>query len=157
MRIASVADVKARLSSFLKASADGPVVVTRNGKAIAVLLGIHGQLLRRHLQLQLELARAIGDQPREQLAHLREARGHLRAHVRIAHAVGPELHEQQQQLGLALDHRHPRARAACGALGDGCALRHSLGDNAGVLGDLAFHQGEEQILLAVEVRVEGTC
>ncbi len=40
MRIASVAEVKARLSSFLKASAEGPVVVTRNGKAVAVLLGV---------------------------------------------------------------------------------------------------------------------
>ncbi len=40
MKVASVADVKARLSSYLKASAAGPVVVTRNGKAVAVLLGI---------------------------------------------------------------------------------------------------------------------
>jgi len=35
MKIASVADIKARLSSYLKASATGPVVVTRNGKAVA--------------------------------------------------------------------------------------------------------------------------
>jgi prevent-host-death family protein len=41
MKIASVAEVKARLSSFLDASATGPVVVTRNGKAVAVLLGVH--------------------------------------------------------------------------------------------------------------------
>src|SRR5437879_2954500 len=40
MKIASVADVKARLSEYLKASAEGPVVVTRNGKAVAVLLGV---------------------------------------------------------------------------------------------------------------------
>ncbi len=40
MKIASVADVKARLSSYLKASCAGPVVVTRNGKAVAVLLGV---------------------------------------------------------------------------------------------------------------------
>ena len=40
MKTASVADVKARLSSYLKASAISPVVVTRNGKAVAVLLGI---------------------------------------------------------------------------------------------------------------------
>jgi len=40
MKIASVAEVKARLSSYLKASATGPVVVTRNGKAVAVLLGV---------------------------------------------------------------------------------------------------------------------
>jgi prevent-host-death family protein len=40
MKIASVAEVKARLSSYLKASAKGPVVVTRNGKAVAVLVGV---------------------------------------------------------------------------------------------------------------------
>jgi prevent-host-death family protein len=41
MKIASVAEIKARLSSYLQASAAGPVVVTRNGKAVAVLLGVH--------------------------------------------------------------------------------------------------------------------
>jgi prevent-host-death family protein len=40
MRIASVADVKAHLSAYLKASAQGPVVVTRNGKAVAVLVAV---------------------------------------------------------------------------------------------------------------------
>lgn len=40
MRIASVADVKARFSAFLKASKRGPVIVTRNGKPAAVLLSI---------------------------------------------------------------------------------------------------------------------
>ena len=40
MKIASVAEVKARLSSYLEASAAGPVVVTRNGKAVAVLVGV---------------------------------------------------------------------------------------------------------------------
>lgn len=40
MTVASVASVKARLSSYVKASATRPVVVTRNGKAVAVLLGV---------------------------------------------------------------------------------------------------------------------
>lgn len=40
MKIASVAEVKANLSSFLKGTARGPVVITRNGKAVAVLLGV---------------------------------------------------------------------------------------------------------------------
>ena len=40
MKIASVADVKARFSAFLKASKSGPVVVTRNGKPAAVLLSV---------------------------------------------------------------------------------------------------------------------
>jgi len=40
MKIASVADVKARLSAFLKESEAGPVIVTRNGKAVAVLVAV---------------------------------------------------------------------------------------------------------------------
>ena len=39
MRIASLADVKARLSAYVnQAETEGPVVITRNGKAVAVLL-----------------------------------------------------------------------------------------------------------------------
>ncbi len=40
MKLASVADVKARLSAYLRASEEGPVVVTRNGKAVAMLLAV---------------------------------------------------------------------------------------------------------------------
>jgi len=40
MKIASVADVKAKFSGYLKASEQGPVVVTKNGKPVAVLLSI---------------------------------------------------------------------------------------------------------------------
>jgi prevent-host-death family protein len=40
MKIASVADIKARLSAYLKESEQGPIVVTRNGKAVAVLLAV---------------------------------------------------------------------------------------------------------------------
>jgi prevent-host-death family protein len=40
MKIASVADVKARLSAYLKESREGPVVVTRNGKPVAVLMAV---------------------------------------------------------------------------------------------------------------------
>lgn len=40
MKIASVANVKARLSAYLKESEHGPVIVTRNGKAVAVLLAV---------------------------------------------------------------------------------------------------------------------
>ncbi|MBI2432386.1 MAG: type II toxin-antitoxin system Phd/YefM family antitoxin [Candidatus Hydrogenedentes bacterium] len=38
MKIASVAEVKAKLSGYIKASASGPVVLTKNGKPVAVLL-----------------------------------------------------------------------------------------------------------------------
>jgi prevent-host-death family protein len=40
MKVASIADIKARLSAYVKASRQGPIVVTRNGKAVAVLLAV---------------------------------------------------------------------------------------------------------------------
>ncbi len=39
MRIAPLADVKARLSAYVdECGTEGPIVITRNGKAVAVLL-----------------------------------------------------------------------------------------------------------------------
>lgn len=39
MRIASLADVKTRFSAYVdKCKADGPIVITRHGKAVAVLI-----------------------------------------------------------------------------------------------------------------------
>jgi prevent-host-death family protein len=43
MKIASVADVKAHFSTFLKESKQGPVVVTRNGRPAAVLLSVEDE------------------------------------------------------------------------------------------------------------------
>ena len=40
MRIAPVAEIKAKFSAYLKASEKGPIVVTRKGKAVAVLLSV---------------------------------------------------------------------------------------------------------------------
>jgi prevent-host-death family protein len=40
MKIASVADVKARFSTYIKESEEGAVVITRNGRPVAVLLGV---------------------------------------------------------------------------------------------------------------------
>ena len=40
MKIASIADVKAKFSSYIKESEDEAVVVTRNGRPVAVLLGV---------------------------------------------------------------------------------------------------------------------
>ncbi len=40
MKIASIADVKTHFSAYVKASSQGPVVVTRNGKPVAVLLAV---------------------------------------------------------------------------------------------------------------------
>jgi prevent-host-death family protein len=43
MKIAPVAELKAQLSAYLKSSAEGPIVVTRHGKPVAVLLSIEDE------------------------------------------------------------------------------------------------------------------
>jgi prevent-host-death family protein len=40
MKIAPVADIKAHFSEYLRKSQRGPIVVTKNGKPVAVLLGL---------------------------------------------------------------------------------------------------------------------
>lgn len=68
MKIASVADVKARLSAFLKESEDGPVVVTRNGKAVAVLLAVtDDEELERLILAHSPKFQALLDKSRRQI------------------------------------------------------------------------------------------
>ena len=43
MKIASVAEIKTQFSAYLKTSESGPVVVTRNGKPVAVLVGVQDE------------------------------------------------------------------------------------------------------------------
>jgi prevent-host-death family protein len=43
MRIASVAEIKSQFSSFLKAAETGPIVVTRNGRPVAVIVGVQDE------------------------------------------------------------------------------------------------------------------
>jgi len=43
MRIASVAEVKAKFSGYLQRSKEGPVVVTKNGKPVAVILAVEDE------------------------------------------------------------------------------------------------------------------
>jgi prevent-host-death family protein len=65
MKIASVAEVKAQLSAYLRESEEGLVIVTRNGKAVAALLAVRDddelkRLILAHsarLQTLLETAR----------------------------------------------------------------------------------------------------
>ena len=40
MKIAPIAEVKAKFSSYVKQSEESPVVVTRNGKPVVVLLAV---------------------------------------------------------------------------------------------------------------------
>ena len=43
MKIASVAEVKAKFSAYLKESKEGPVVVTKNGRPVVVLLPVEDE------------------------------------------------------------------------------------------------------------------
>lgn len=69
MKIASVAEVKAQFSAFHKSSAGGPVVVTRNGRPVAVLVGIEDEEgIERLLMAYSPRLRAILDFSRQQIA-----------------------------------------------------------------------------------------
>src|ERR1043165_4569058 len=68
MKIASVADIKARLSAYLKETEHGPVVVTRNGKAVAVLLAVTDEdELERLLLAHSPKFQALLDKSRRQI------------------------------------------------------------------------------------------
>ena len=43
MKIVPLAEVKAKFSAYVKESEAGPVIVTRNGKPVAVLLGVEDE------------------------------------------------------------------------------------------------------------------
>jgi prevent-host-death family protein len=79
MRIAPVADIKAKFSSYLTECQEGPVVVTRNGHAVAVLLCVenddelerllmaHNPKLRRIVQEGLKSIRETGGLSEDEL------------------------------------------------------------------------------------------
>ena len=68
MKTASVAQVKAQLSDYLDASSEGPVVVTRNGKPVAVLLAVDDEEeLERLVLAHSRKFRAILDASRQQI------------------------------------------------------------------------------------------
>ncbi len=68
MKIASVAEIKAKFSAYLKDSQGGPVVVTRNGRPIAVLVGIQDEEeIERLLMAYSPRLRAILDRSRGQI------------------------------------------------------------------------------------------
>jgi prevent-host-death family protein len=68
MKIASVADVKARLSAYLKETESGPVIVTRNGKAVGVLFAMTDEdELERLILAHSPKFRALLDKSRRQI------------------------------------------------------------------------------------------
>jgi prevent-host-death family protein len=67
MKIASVAEVKSQFSAFLKASEGGPVVVTRNGRPVAVIVGVQDEdEIERLLMAYSPHLRAILEHSRQQ-------------------------------------------------------------------------------------------
>src|SRR5947209_7468708 len=68
MKIASVAEVKSQFSAFLKASKGGPVVVTRNGRPVAVIVGVQDEdEIERLLMAYSPRLQAILEKSRKQI------------------------------------------------------------------------------------------
>lgn len=68
MKIASVAEVKSQFSAYLKASEGGPVVVTRNGRPVAVIVGVQDEdEIERLLMAYSPQLRAILESSRLQI------------------------------------------------------------------------------------------
>src|SRR5260370_28668559 len=68
MKIASVAEIKTQFSAFLKASEAGPVVVTRNGRPVAVIVGVQDEdEIERLLMAYSPRLQAILDASRKQI------------------------------------------------------------------------------------------
>jgi prevent-host-death family protein len=73
MKIASVAEVGSQFNAFVEASESGPIVVTREGKPVAVLVGIDDEdEVERLLMAYSPQLRAILDKSRQSI---REGRG----------------------------------------------------------------------------------
>ena len=100
MKIAPVAEVKARLSAFVEESRAGPVVITRNGKPVAVLLSVgdeddlEGLLLAHSPRLR---------------AVLEAGRGELRAGSGVPHDEFWRESEEPRPKGTRRPGRHKRA------------------------------------------------
>ncbi len=68
MKIASVADVKAHFSAYVKAIALGPIVVTQNGKPVAALVAVSDEEeLERLLMAHSPRLQEILDAARQRL------------------------------------------------------------------------------------------
>lgn len=76
MKIAPVAEVKARFSHYIKKSSSGPVIVTKNGRPEAVLL---------HVTDEEELERIVLSHTPKFMALLDEAYRRIRKKGGISH------------------------------------------------------------------------
>ncbi len=68
MKIASIVEIKSQFSAFLKVSESEPVVVTRNGRAVAVIIGVSDEEeIERLLMAYSPHLRAISERSRQQI------------------------------------------------------------------------------------------
>lgn len=68
MKIASVAEVQSQFSSFLKASEASPVVVTRNGRPVAMIVAVQDEdEIERLLMVYSPLLQAILEESRKEI------------------------------------------------------------------------------------------
>jgi prevent-host-death family protein len=68
LKVASVAEVKAKFSAFLKQSEQGAVIVTRNGRPVAALLAVRDdEELERLVLAHSPRLRAILETARQQI------------------------------------------------------------------------------------------
>lgn len=68
MKVAPVAEVKAKFSAYLRDSVDGPVIVTRHGRPVAVLLSVRDEdELERLVLAYTPKFRTILDTARQQI------------------------------------------------------------------------------------------
>jgi prevent-host-death family protein len=68
LKIASVAEVKAQFSAYLKESEQGLVIVTRNGRAVAALLAVRDdEELERLVLAHSPRLRAVLETSRQQI------------------------------------------------------------------------------------------
>ena len=133
MRIAPIAEVKARFSAYVRASTDGPVVVTRHGKPVAVLLSVEDEEeLERLVLAYTPKYQAILDTARRQI---RETGG-MRHEEFWREAESETLQERRQDDGVGGLNLPPRERRLAGKsvcyASDGAACRpasHFSGTN----------------------------
>ncbi len=112
MKIAPVAEIKAKFSAYLKESQNGPVVVTKNGKPIAAILAVtdEQQLMRLLLdyapKFQVDLACILESQglsvALELLKEETMATNPISIHLEIDKAVEKLLSQLAQEVLLSL-------------------------------------------------------
>lgn len=102
MKIASVADVKANFSSYVKESEEGAVVITRNGKPVAVLLGV---------QDDDEVERLIMSRSKRLRAILDDAHRRIKAGEGIPHEEFWKQVEAEHPGSVEPENSGPRPRA----------------------------------------------